>query len=399
MKRIALALVVVLLLPIHAQAFSTKDFLSLVAMPLAVAAVSDFNGVSQNDLASVVTNLNRAEVPPTEFVQVVRYVPVALVSTSTYPPPSTFVEYVDQQTASGISGPRLVTVIDERLVNNYGVTPFIDPNAPVVVVDNNFFPDVVVTRLNGSSFGSSFDGSSFDPLALTAMPLAVAAVSEVIGIPQDQLASLVATLNQANVPPAQFVEVVRYAPVAITYQQAPQPFVPFVQTQFAQGITGPALVTVIDERFPTFGVSAPRIRSMRLRPQPARIVVDEDFVPRDVRARIARSEHPHGGPPGQIKKIEGLQTGAEVVHGHKPGRQFIAQPQPPVIVQRVEGKHEHHGRHGGLPPGQAKKIVPPPPMSSAAPPMVVPPQPPPGKGHGEGHGADHDKGHGKEKEH
>jgi hypothetical protein len=32
------------------------------------------------------------------------------------------------------------------------------------------------------------------------------------------------------------------------------------------------------------------------------------------------SSHPHGGPPGQLKKELGLQTGAEVVHGSKPGR-------------------------------------------------------------------------------
>lgn len=38
-------------------------------------------------------------------------------------------------------------------------------------------------------------------LATIAMPLAVAAVSHVNGVPQTALANLVTTLNQANVPP------------------------------------------------------------------------------------------------------------------------------------------------------------------------------------------------------
>jgi len=45
------------------------------------------------------------------------------------------------------------------------------------------------------------------------------------------------------------------------------------------------------------------------------VIVDGDeFLPPVVVTRVARS-HPHGGPPGQLKKELGLQTGAEVVHG------------------------------------------------------------------------------------
>jgi len=67
-----------------------------------------------------------------------------------------------------------------------------------------------------------------------AMPLAVDAVSNVTGVPQSQLADLVTTLNQANVQPTQFVEVIRYVPVALE-----QPgFVQYVQTQSSQGVTG-----------------------------------------------------------------------------------------------------------------------------------------------------------------
>src|SRR6185503_7585511 len=77
-----------------------------------------------------------------------------------------------------------------------------------------------------------------DPLALIALPLAVAAVSEVTGVPSNQLADLVATLNSANVPVVQEIQVIRYVPVALVADTGPQ-FVEFVQTQVTQGVTGP----------------------------------------------------------------------------------------------------------------------------------------------------------------
>jgi len=52
------------------------------------------------------------------------------------------------------------------------------------------------------------------------------------------------------------------------------------------------------------------------------VIVDRDvIVPPVVVSRVASVRaHPHGGPPGQLKKELGLQTGAEVVHGSKPSR-------------------------------------------------------------------------------
>jgi len=393
-RKISLALALALMLPISARAFSTQDILSLVSMPLAVAAVSDLAGVPQSPLANVLTDLNQANVPPTQFVQVVRYVPVALVQQ-----PQPFVQFVDTQVSNGLTGPSLVMAIDQNLTTNYGFTPVIEPNS-VVYVDESYVPQTVLSRLGGSN-----------PLAVALMPLAVAAVSDLAGVPQDQLESLVSTLNQANVPPTQFVEVVQYAPVALTTQNA-QPFVPWVQTQFAQGITGPALVTVIDQQLPQYGVTPQYVPpTLALLPRPQRAVISPTTVvptvmPTEVRPQF--TEHnPHGGPPGQIKKIEGLQTGAEVVHGAKPGRQFIA-------------GEEHHGNPHGIPPGHAKRMNFPP-MASSGPPMPVavpqiqppPPQPqhgppggiPPGQAkkeggdeHGGGHGNDngHGKGHGKD---
>jgi hypothetical protein len=368
MRKLAIAVLLLFIAALPAEALNTNEILSLVAMPLAVAAVSNLAGVPQDQFADVIGTLNQANVPPTEFVQVVRYVPVALVAQPVVEGP-TFTEWLDSQT---VTGPALVTTIDNRLATTYGVTPVNRPNE-IVYVDENYIPDVVVTRIQ-----------PLDPVAFAAMPLAVATMSELTGMPQNQLADLILALNQADVPPTQFVQVVSYAPVTLVQQPvvASQPtFVDFVQTQTRQGLRGPALVTAIDNEMP----------------------------------RFTRVGHPHGGPPGKLKKQLGLQTGAEVVHGFKPGRQrqVVVTSPAPVVVTRVEHGHGHGEGHGeghgrGRGHGDEVRVVPPP-MTSAAPPVFVQPQPgppagiPPGqakkqgggdKGGGEGHGKG--KGHGKD---
>lgn len=158
-----------------------------------------------------------------------------------------------------------------------------------------------------------------DLLALVAMPLAVAAVSDVIDVPVSQLVDVVTLLNDAAVPPAQFIEVVRYVPVALVAEDGGA-FVEFVRLRQREGLSGPALVNSIEERIHVIGIPDADldVRQVRI------IEVDaDDFFPPPVRIRIAeRKAHPHGGPPGQLKKQRGLQTGAEVVHGTKPGRDF-----------------------------------------------------------------------------
>ncbi|HYR29860.1 MAG TPA: hypothetical protein VEU30_15425 [Thermoanaerobaculia bacterium] len=155
-------------------------------------------------------------------------------------------------------------------------------------------------------------------LALVAMPLAVAAVSEVTDVPMNELMDVVTLMNDALVPPAQFIEVVRYAPAALVVEVQPQPtFVEFVHLQYDNGLRGTALVNSIEDHFQVYDihgvdldVTAPRI-----------VDVDARFLPAIVQTRIAEAKrHPHGGPPGQVKKQLGVQTGAEVVHGSKPGR-------------------------------------------------------------------------------
>jgi len=362
MKKLTMIVLLLLAGALPAQALSTKDILSLVAMPLAVAAVSDLTGVPQDQLADVVSTLNQADVPPNEFNQVLRYVPVALAAQPATPQDQTFAQWLDAQ-AQTTTGPELVTTLDNRLATTYGVTPVVQPDQ-VVYVDESYIPDAVVTRLQ-----------PLDAVALAAMPLAVAAMSELTGVPQDQLGDLAAALNQADVPPTQFVQVVSYAPRTLVtqplQQSQPQPaFVDFVRTQTRRGVRGPALVTSIDRELPRFT-----------------------------------------GPPGQIKKQLGLQTGAEVVHGEKRGRQFETMPAPVARVEHVEHVEHGHGEGHGNGRGHGREVqVVPPPMTSAAPPPVVvqPPQPvfvPPGQAkkeggggeeHGNGNGGGKGRGHGKD---
>ena len=163
-----------------------------------------------------------------------------------------------------------------------------------------------------------------DLLALVAMPLAVAAVSDMPNVPQNQLIDFVTLLNHAGVPPAQFVEAVRYVPVALVTPVDNGPtFVEYVRTQEQQGLRGTQLVTVIEDRYRTIGIPAdvdvvaPRVVEGNR----------DTFVPEMVRRRVNEitstrwSKHPHGGPPGQLKKIEGVKTGAEIVH-----RDRVAKP-------------------------------------------------------------------------
>ena len=315
MKHARIAALLLALLPLQAQALDTTELLGIVAMPLAVAAAADVTGVPADDLSRLVATLNRAEVPPTQIVQVVRYAPVALVVED---PQTRFVEYVDTQVSQGVTGPQLVRVIDQRL-RTYDVTPqfvALDEPATTFVVRDDYIPPAVITRVAQLQPATTIQpvvNDTNDLLALIALPLAVSAAAEATGVPLSELANLVAILNSGGVPPQQMIEVVRYAPVALV--EEPQ-FVTYLRTRVDDGVTGPQLVQVIDQRLRTYDVE----------PQFARSeveVVDDGFIPPIVRTRVAEArKHPHGGPPGQLKKQLGVQTGAEIVHGEKPGREF-----------------------------------------------------------------------------
>lgn len=354
MKKAALtALLLVVLVPLQAKALDTEELLGLVAMPLAVAAASEVTGVPVGDLSHFVATLNRAQVPPTQIVQVVRYAPAAFVVEDQQ---QTFIEYVDYEVDRGVTGPQLVNVIEDRY-RTYDLEPqfltFDDEEpATTYVVRDDYIPELVVTRV-AQVRPSYVVGDTNDLLALAAMPLAVAAVADITGIPLSDLSGLVASFNAARVPPMQIVEVLRYLPVVMVDDVERPRFVQFVNTQVGDGVTGTRLVNAIDDRLRTYDVT-PQFD------QPVTVVDQDNFFPQAVTTRVAEVRaHPHGGPPGQLKKERGLQTGAEVVHGtraartsrdDKPARvtarsersddarvvRKARSPEPKIVKQRVE---------------------------------------------------------------
>jgi hypothetical protein len=314
MRKAAFFALLLALVPMQAQALETNELLGLVAMPLAVAAASEVTGVPVGDLSHFVATLTRAQVPPTQVVQVVRYAPAALVVQVEEEQP-TFIEYVDYEVDRGVTGSRLVTVIEDRY-QTYDLEPqfvVLDEPATTYVVRDDYIPDYVVTRV--AEYRPAYvAGDTNDLLALAAMPLAVAAVADIAGIPFGDLSSLVASLNQARMPPLQVVEVLRYSPVVMVDAYERPRFVQFVNTQVVNGVTGPRLIEVIGDRFVAYDVT-PRFRTIEPR-EVVQVVERDDFFPAVVTSRVAEVRaHPHGGPPGQLKKDRGLQTGAEVVHG------------------------------------------------------------------------------------
>lgn len=157
-------------------------------------------------------------------------------------------------------------------------------------------------------------------LSLVAMPLAVATVSEITDVPVNELIDVVTLLNAAAAPPPQFIEVVRYVPVALVAED--NQFVEFVRLREQEGLRGTALVASIAGQLRVYGL--PDVDLAVTRPRTIDIVEDE-FLPGLVRRRLAEVKahpaHPHGGPPGQLKKAAGTRV--------------VAQPQ-----ERARGDHK-----------------------------------------------------------
>ena len=193
-----------------------------------------------------------------------------------------------------------------------------------------------------------------DLLALVAMPLAVAAVSEITDVPMNEVMSVVTLLNDAAVPPPQFIEVVRYVPVALV-EDSETNFVEFIQLRGDEGLRGTQLVSVIENHLRD---DIPSIELDVIRP---RVDIEEDFV----FVREERTSHPHGGPPGQLKKVAGVQTGAEIVHGTTRAR-GVRRDDDRARVMVKDRDDDRDNRRGG-------------------------------KGHGRGQGGGNDKGKGKGK--
>jgi len=179
-------------------------------------------------------------------------------------------------------------------------------------------------------------------LSLVAMPLAVAAVSEITDVPVDDLMDVVTLLNDAAVPPPQFVEVVRYVPVALVAETDDPDFVEFLRERRQEGLRGTALVTSIEEQIRVYGM--PEVELAVSRPRTID-VFHETFVPKLVLTRLVevRRNHPHGGPPGQLKKVAGVQTGAEIVHRDRKDNPHKVKESH----ERVANKGRSHGKGKG----------------------------------------------------
>src|SRR5688572_24206739 len=90
-------------------------------------------------------------------------------------------------------------------------------------------------------------------IAITAMPLAVADVVALPDVPRDDVITVVTTLNHAAVPAPQFVEIVRYVPVALLQPAEPR-FVTYVTREYERGIVGEPLALSIANRYDTYGI-------------------------------------------------------------------------------------------------------------------------------------------------
>src|SRR5476649_1283792 len=113
-------------IPLHeAEALNTDDVLSLVAMPLAVSQVCDVRGVQTSRVADLVSYMNEADVPPADFVETLRYVPVALVFRGDDQQPD-FVEWVHGEIGRGVRGEDLAWAMDRQLRTYDTVVPVVE---------------------------------------------------------------------------------------------------------------------------------------------------------------------------------------------------------------------------------------------------------------------------------
>jgi hypothetical protein len=254
----------------------------------------------------------------------------------------------------------------------------------------------------------------------------VATVSD-YGVPRDDLARFCGTLNRGYLPPEQFVDTVRYAPQVIV--ERPD-FVPFLQVQIGNGITGLALFDVIHPQLTAY--AAPREVF-----SPSYVLTDQ-YIPQTVRTYYAQAQvnpgftqQPAFIPQPAFQQPVAQQpvyVPAQPAYARQQQERFRRQApnvarsvQQPVVIQSPQVVH--------IPPGQAKKearqaqaqvservhgqghgkgrqqvvqqpvVVVPPPMASAAPPAPVMVAPPPhDNGHGKGPGGQGPPGQQKDKE-
>jgi hypothetical protein len=453
MKRFLPLLIVLAFVPSHVQALDTSGLRSLCAMPLAVDACARTGRVAPEQLGLYASRLNEADVPPPLFVETVRYAPVVVQQPDFFP-------FVDSEVSQGVVGDALVTVIEQR-VRGYGYDVRRGNATPAWVLSDNYIPRFESSRTTRTSayetrYDTRYDNAPrYDRrtmLYLIEMPLAVATVSE-YGVPQDRLARFCGTLNRGYLPPEQFVDTVRYAPEVIVDRPD---FVPFLDAQIGNGITGLRLFAVINRQLPSY-------RAPRQAFSPS-YVLNDQYVPQPVRTRWAQARtNPAFAQPVYQQPAYQQPVYQQPVY-QQPVAQpsYIPQPQPayarqqqqrlrrqapavirsvpqPAMIQSPQVVQMPAPQAVRIPPGQAKKearqaqqqvqaqvreqgrgqgrgqerqraivqqqpqpvVIAPPPMISAAPPapvMVAPPPQDNGHGHGKGPGGEGPPGQQKEKD-
>lgn len=274
MKKITLlSLFIALSAPLTAHALLTSDeLLSYTAMPIAVTNVADVRGVQTDQVGTLVTYMNQANVSPAAFIDVFRYVPVALMLNDGRNPD--FVQWVGSEVGRGIVGDQLVTLMEQRLGSYGDVVPvtrtttrrYYSPQSYQTVYE----PDYVPLRVQRYS-----DRLLTDSFALIDMPVAVTEVVNT-GVPIARVGGLVVQLNLGGVAPLQTVEVLRYSAPALIAVDSGQPdFVQYVYDQRVSGITGYRLVQLIDQRLPVYGIT-PQLDLA------APVYIGQSYVPAEV---------------------------------------------------------------------------------------------------------------------
>ena len=425
MKRIAIAVFLLALAPMQAKAFTTQnaytndDVLSYVAMPLAVSSVCDVRGVQTDRVGELVGYMNQAEVAPADFVDVFRYVPVALVMRTDRRPD--FVEWVHGQVGQGVVGVTLVTSMEHQLGTYSDYLPVSTryrgtrrTHRYAYAYRDAFADDyvpVVVHRYCERQFA--------DPMALIEMPIAVTSVYG-LGLPYQRVSSLAIELNLGDVPPLQFVEVFRYAPAALVVSTDYGPdFVEFVHSQEIAGISGIGLVSVIDQRFPTWGIDAQIDLStpyyygqnyyapyaptaVQYSAQYYVPPVDPAWVPPVVQSRVA-SAYAAGGAnwtgsqqapaiaaaPQQVQRLLNAPNGGAVVMSPGQARRELAQQNRAAREAPVAATGQYAGApvtggpiHGNRGHGRNATVM----ANPGVPPQAMAARANHGNGHGNGHG-------------
>jgi hypothetical protein len=301
MKKVAILLLLLAVIPFELEAFNTNggsDALSYVAMPLAVSAVCDVRGVQTDRVGQLVTYMDQANVAPADFIDVFRYVPVALVLRTDGRPD--FVAWVGDQVGRGVTGVDLASAMETQLrtYDNYVPVSTYSSRRPRNYAresyDYAYRQDYVPEVIHRHCERLLVDGDS-----LLDMPVAVSNVCD-LGVPYDRVSGLAIELNLGRVGPLQFVELMRYAPVALSagagYYGQPD-FVQYVRTQRTRGVYGDPLVQSVDRQLRVYNVAPQIDRSAPLYSNqpyyvPATVQnyvdpVSAAYVPQVVRTRVA----------------------------------------------------------------------------------------------------------------